>query len=53
LPETSPDARSLRYVFANRAAEEMIGMSRAEIMGKTARELFSAETAELLERRDR
>jgi hypothetical protein len=31
----------------------MIGMSRAEIMGKTARELFSAETAELLERRDR
>ena len=47
------DARSLRYVFVNRAAEEMIGMSRAEIMGKTARELFSAETAELLERRDR
>lgn len=47
------DARSLRYVFVNKAAEEMIGMSRAEIMGKTARELFSAETAELIERRDR
>jgi PAS domain S-box-containing protein len=47
------DARNLRYVLVNRAAEAMIGMSRAEIMGKTARELFSAETAELIERRDR
>ena len=47
------DARSLRYVFVNKAAEEMIGMSRAEIMGKTARELFSVEVAELIERRDR
>jgi PAS domain S-box-containing protein len=47
------DARNLRYVFLNKAAEEMIGMSRGEIMGKTARELFSAETAELIERRDR
>jgi PAS domain S-box-containing protein len=47
------DARSLRYVFVNKAAEEMIGKSRVEIMGKTARELFSAETAELIEQRDR
>jgi len=47
------DARSLRYVFVNKAAEEMIGMSRAEIMGKTARELFPVEAAELIERRDR
>ncbi len=47
------DARNLRYVLVNRAAEAMIGMSRAEIMGKTARELFSTETAELIERRDR
>jgi PAS domain S-box-containing protein len=47
------DARNLRYVFVNKAAEEMIGMSRMEIMGKTARELFSVETAELIERRDR
>lgn len=28
-------------------------MSRGEIIGKTARELFSAEAAELIERRDR
>ncbi len=47
------DARSLRYVFVNRAAEEMIGMSRAEIMGKTARELFPAQAADLIEQRDR
>jgi PAS domain S-box-containing protein len=46
-------ARNLRYVFVNKAAEEMIGMSRAEITGKTARELFSVETAELIEQRDR
>jgi PAS domain S-box-containing protein len=47
------DARNQRYVFVNKAAETMIGMSRAEIMGKTARELFPIEAAELIERRDR
>ncbi|KRR26053.1 hypothetical protein CQ13_23610 [Bradyrhizobium retamae] len=47
------DARNLRYLFVNKAAEEMIGMSRAEIMGKTARELFPESAAELIERRDR
>lgn len=47
------DARDQRYVFVNKAAEKMIGMSRGEIIGKTARELFSAEAAELIERRDR
>ncbi|MCS3499662.1 PAS domain-containing protein [Bradyrhizobium japonicum] len=30
------DARSLRYLFVNKAAEKMIGMSRAEIVGRTA-----------------
>ena len=55
IPEgiVAKDARNLRYVFVNRAAERMIGRSRAEIMGKTARELFPAETAELIECRDR
>lgn len=46
------DARNLRYVFVNKAAEKMIGMSRGEIIGKTARELFSAEAAALIEQRD-
>jgi PAS domain S-box-containing protein len=55
IPEgiVAKDARNLRYVFVNRAAERMIGMSRAEIMGKTARELFPVESAELIECRDR
>jgi PAS domain S-box-containing protein len=54
IPEAivAKDARDHRYVFVNRAAEKMIGMSRFEIMGKTARELFSAETADLIEQRD-
>ena len=47
------DARNLRYLFVNKAAEEMIGMSRGEIMGKTPRELFPVEAAELIEKRDR
>lgn len=47
------DARNQRYVFVNKAAEKMLGMSRGEIIGKTARELFPAEAAELIERRDR
>lgn len=46
------DARNLRYIFLNKAAEKMIGMTRAEVVGKTARELFSAEAADLIERRD-
>ena len=47
------DARSLRYLFVNKAAEEMIGMSRGEIVGKTPRELFPAQAAEMIEKRDR
>ncbi|MET3910008.1 PAS domain S-box-containing protein [Bradyrhizobium sp. S3.3.6] len=47
------DARSLRYLFINKAAEQQIGMSRTDIVGKTARELFSPETAELIEKRNR
>ncbi|WP_245508491.1 PAS-domain containing protein [Bradyrhizobium zhanjiangense] len=47
------DARTLRYLFVNKAAEKMIGMSRVEIVGGTARELFSSEAADLIERRDR
>jgi PAS domain S-box-containing protein len=55
IPEgiVAKDARSLRYVMVNRVAEKMIGMSRAEIMGKTAREVFPAAAADLIERRDR
>lgn len=47
------DERNLSYVFLNRAAEQIIGMPRSEIVGKTARELFPATAADLIERRDR
>src|SRR6266436_4955619 len=55
IPEgiVAKDARNLRYVYVNKAAEAMIGLPRAEMIGKTARDLFAAETAELIERRDR
>jgi PAS domain S-box-containing protein len=47
------DARSLRYVFVNRAAEKIFNLPRASIMGKTARELFSPELADMIEQGDR
>jgi PAS domain S-box-containing protein len=55
IPEAivAKDARNLRYVLVNKAAETMIGRPRTEIMGRTARELFSVEMADMIERRDR
>jgi PAS domain S-box-containing protein len=55
VPEAimAKDARSLRYVFVNRAAEQMFRLPRASIMGKTARELFSIDIADMIERGDR
>jgi PAS domain S-box-containing protein len=47
------DARDLRYIFANKAAEKLFGLSRAEIIGKSARDLFPDESAEIIERQDR
>ena len=55
VPEAiaAKDARSLRYVFVNRAAEKLFDRPRSEIMGKTARELFSPDMADMIERGDR
>lgn len=55
VPEAvvAKDANSLRYVFANRATEELFGIGRGQILGKTPRELFPQATGELLERFDR
>jgi PAS domain S-box-containing protein len=47
------DSQDLRYVFVNRAAEKLYGLPRSEIIGKSARDLFSGEAAELIERLDR
>ena len=55
VPEAiaAKDARSLRYVFVNRAAEKLFDLPRASIMGKTARELFAPEIASMIEQGDR
>jgi PAS domain S-box-containing protein len=47
------DARNLRYLFVNRAAERFLGLPRAQVVGKSVHELFPAETAEKIERQDR
>jgi PAS domain S-box-containing protein len=47
------DAQDLRYVFVNKAAEKLYGLPRSEIIGKSARDLFPGEAADLIERLDR
>jgi diguanylate cyclase (GGDEF)-like protein/PAS domain S-box-containing protein len=37
------DARNLKYVLINRGAEEFYGIPRAEMIGKTAQDVFSKE----------
>jgi PAS domain S-box-containing protein len=47
------DARNMRYTFVNRAAEKLLGLSRGEIIGKSVRDIFPTESAELIERKDK
>jgi PAS domain S-box-containing protein len=47
------DARDLRYVLVNRAAESMHGVLRDEIVGKTAYDLFSRTEADAITEHDR
>jgi diguanylate cyclase (GGDEF)-like protein/PAS domain S-box-containing protein len=47
------DAIDLRYVLVNRAAEEYLGLSREEIVGKTAHDIFPSPTANAVLARDR
>ncbi|CCD85545.1 conserved protein of unknown function; putative Sensor protein with PAS domain [Bradyrhizobium sp. ORS 285] len=47
------DARSLRYVFVNRATEQLLGVRRAAILGRTASEVFPEPTGAQLESLDR
>ncbi len=46
------DARDHRYVLINRAAEELGGLTRSEVIGKSAHELFAKDEADLIEARD-
>jgi diguanylate cyclase (GGDEF)-like protein/PAS domain S-box-containing protein len=47
------DAADLRYVFINRAGEEIYGLPRERFLGKTARDVHEPATAELVLSLDR
>jgi PAS domain S-box-containing protein len=42
------DARTLKYLLMNRAAEQFYGFVRAEMMGRTSHDLFPKETATMI-----
>ncbi len=42
------DARDFRFVLVNKAAEELWGLSRGQMLGKTAVEIFPPATAEMI-----
>ena len=57
LTNASPDLvfykdRELRYIGCNKAFEEFVGSTEAEIIGKTDYDLFDRETADLFRDRD-
>ncbi len=47
------DARELRFVRLNKAGEELIGYSKAEVMGKNDYDFFSKEQADFFVEKDR
>ena len=47
------DAEELRYVRFNRAGEELMGLSRGELYGKTSQQLFPQAMADALSLHDR
>jgi diguanylate cyclase (GGDEF)-like protein/PAS domain S-box-containing protein len=46
------DVTERKFVLANRAAEALWGIPRAQVLGKTARELFPQSQADLIDRYD-
>jgi PAS domain S-box-containing protein len=47
------DARELRFVLVNKAAEDLLGHSRAEMLGKDAYDLFPRHEADMFTGQDR
>jgi PAS domain S-box-containing protein len=47
------DAQDGRYLLINEAGERYLGIPREQMIGKTARELFSGSFADLIEERER
>ncbi len=48
MPSSANDARQCRYSLINRACEELFGVSRAQIIGKTVDEVYPKERAEFV-----
>jgi len=46
------DARDGRYVLINRAAEELWGLHRSDVIGRTAAEIYPAAEADIIRQRD-
>jgi PAS domain S-box-containing protein len=44
------NVHSAKYLFVNRSAERLFGISRSSMVGKTAKEIFSQETAAIMEK---
>jgi diguanylate cyclase (GGDEF)-like protein/PAS domain S-box-containing protein len=47
------DAKSGRYVFINRAGEELLGIPKEDLIGRVTHEVFSREQADRIVTRDR
>ena len=47
------DAKTRRFVLTNRTYETLVGMSQAELMGKTAFDIYRPEDAELMDQSDK
>ena len=48
MPSSSDDASQCRYSLINRACEELFGVSRAQMIGKTVEEVYPKERAEFV-----
>ena len=48
VPSSAKDARDCRFTLLNRAGEELLGVPRQQIIGKTAAELYPKESADII-----
>jgi diguanylate cyclase (GGDEF)-like protein/PAS domain S-box-containing protein len=48
VPDSAQDARDWKILRVNKAYEELRGLSRAQLVGKSAHDLYSRETVDLI-----